>query len=91
MSKLIKTDHNCGQAAMLMEKKYKGSLSFLEMLELRIHLAGCSACRSAMQQHVLIHGMIQEIFHETNGKDLVLDEDFIRDLNRHLELDVYKQ
>ena len=91
MSKLIKTDYNCGQAAILMEKKSKSSLSFLQMLELRIHLAGCSACRSTMQQHVMIQGMIQEIFHETNGKDLILDEDFVRDLHEHLDLDIYKQ
>ncbi len=91
MSKLIKTDYSCGQAAILIEKKQTGMLTFLEMLELRIHLAGCSSCRSSVHQNVLIHGMIQEIFHESNFKELVLDEDFRRDLQEHLELDVFKQ
>lgn len=91
MSKLIKTDYNCSQAALLIEKKQTGTLSFLEMLELRIHLASCPACRLSLQQNVLIKGMIQELFHDPVNKNLVLDEDFVQDLHDHFEKDLYKQ
>lgn len=61
------------------------------MLELRIHLAGCAACRSSVHQNVLIKGMIQEVFYDSRSRDLILDEDFRRDLEDHLNLDVFKQ
>jgi hypothetical protein len=63
MNKLRKVQYNCHKATFLIEKRTMKHLSFFERVELRIHLAGCSVCRTYQKQSVLIGEMVQHILY----------------------------
>ena len=55
---------NCRKATWLIEKKQSGSITIREKLELKVHLAGCSACRMFMRQSIVINKLVQRTFNE---------------------------
>jgi len=63
MNKFKQIQYNCCKATFLIEKRTIKPLTFVERIELRIHLAGCSVCRTYQQQSKLIGEMVQQILH----------------------------
>ena len=82
---LKKIANNCKKATYLIEKKLTDRISFLEELELKIHLTGCSVCRTFEKQSVLINRMVKELFHGQSQEEKVLDEQFKADLQNQIE------
>jgi hypothetical protein len=70
MNKLKKVQYNCHKATFLIEKRTMKPLTFFERLELRIHLAGCSVCRTYQKQSVLIGEMVHQILYSNKQSHL---------------------
>ncbi|MFC4213165.1 zf-HC2 domain-containing protein [Pedobacter lithocola] len=51
---LKKIIYNCKQATLLIEKRTLGNITASEALQLQVHLAGCSLCRTYQKQSMLI-------------------------------------
>ncbi len=68
--------YNCRRATLLIEKKQSVSLSLREQLELRIHLAGCSICRTYEQQSLLINQMMHRLLTAGGTGEVGLDSDY---------------
>lgn len=85
MSNLKKIIYNCKQATFLIEKKSVSRLSFREVIELRIHLAGCSFCRLYKKQSRVINEMVQELFRSSMHSELRLDDNFKKELQDRIE------
>lgn len=83
MNKLKKIQYNCQKATFLIEKRSMKKLGLFEQLELRIHLAGCSVCRTYQRQSILIGQMVHQLIygladlHKLNEKDKQLMNDRI--------------
>jgi hypothetical protein len=90
MSYLKKIIHNCKQATFLVDKKATSRLSFREMIELRIHLYGCSFCRIYKKQSRVINEMVQELFHSSMKRDSKLNEEFKNELQERIEEELNK-
>lgn len=73
--------YNCRQATLLIEKKQSIKLSLREKLELKLHLAGCSICRTYERQSVLLNQMLHRLLNKPQGK-LQLDADFKASLQK---------
>jgi hypothetical protein len=63
MNKFKKIQYNCHKATFLIEKRSMKKLTLFEQLELRIHLAGCSVCRTYQKQSILIGQMVRQVLH----------------------------
>lgn len=61
MNRFKKIQYNCQKATFLIEKHGVKKLSLFEQVELRIHLAGCSVCRTYQRQSVLIGQMVHQL------------------------------
>jgi len=83
---LKKIIYNCRQATFLMEKKTFAKITASEVLQLKIHLAGCSVCRTFQQQSVLI----DRLFVGLKNDELKLDEDFKSSLKQRIEKEMNK-
>ena len=79
MDKLDKIAYNCRKATLLIEKRQAALLTVAEHVELKIHLAGCSACRLFQQQSVNINKMIKQLFKEKSARS-TLNSDFKKSL-----------
>jgi hypothetical protein len=79
-SEIKKIAYNCRKATLLIEKQQITSITLREKLELKIHLAGCSICKTFMLQSVAINKMVHDLFHSPNRTDLKLDEQFKEEL-----------
>ena len=90
MSNLKKIIYNCKQATFLIEKKALGKISFKEMIELRIHLYGCSFCRLYKKQSRIINEMVQELFRSSIKDDVKLDDGFKKELQERIEEELNK-
>jgi hypothetical protein len=90
MNRLDKIAYNCKQATFLIEKKQIQSLTFREWLELNIHLAGCSVCRTFQRQSKLINRWVQEIFRAAQQTERHLDETFKEELQERIEEELRK-
>jgi len=90
MGPLKKIIYNCRQATLLIEKKSMGKLSFREVIELRIHLYGCSFCRLYDKQSAMINDMVQELFKSSMKRDIRLDDEFKRQLQHRIEEELNK-
>jgi DNA polymerase III delta prime subunit len=90
MSHLKKIIYNCKQATFLIEKKAITRLSFREVIELRIHLYGCSFCKLYSKQSRIINEMVQELFRSSMHSELKLDEDFKKELQERIEEELNK-
>jgi hypothetical protein len=82
---LKKIANNCRKATYLIEKKLIDRISFLEALELKIHLTSCSICKTFEKQSVVINRMVKELFHGQSQEEKVLDEQFKADLQSQIE------
>jgi hypothetical protein len=55
------------------------------VIELRIHLLGCSFCRIYKKQSRVINQMVQELFRSSAHPELRLDENFKKELQNRIE------
>lgn len=85
MNRLHKIIYNCKQATFLIEKKQIHSLTVREWLELKIHLAGCSVCRTFQRQSRLINRWVQEIFRAAQHRERHLDDSFKEELQERID------
>ncbi|MFC3561118.1 hypothetical protein [Pedobacter jamesrossensis] len=85
MNKLKKIQYNCKKATFLIEKKQIGKITLREKIELSIHLAGCSICKTFEKQSLVINQMVKSLFNSSINHNLKLDEDFKRDLQKRLD------
>lgn len=83
---LKKIIYNCSQATFLIEKKTLGKITASETLQLQIHLAGCSVCRTFQQQSILIN----RLFTGFKTEELKLDDDFKSSLKQRIEKEMNK-
>ncbi|ATP58221.1 hypothetical protein CPT03_17985 [Pedobacter ginsengisoli] len=85
MNQLKKIQYNCRKATYLIEKQQIGRITTREKLELKIHLAGCSICKTFQRQSILINHMVRNLFQSSSQTDLKLDEDFKKDLQKRID------
>lgn len=85
MTTLKRIIYNCKQATFLIEKKSISRLSFREVIELRIHLYGCSFCRIYNKQSRVINDMVQRLFSSSIQKNITLDDAFKKELQEKIE------
>ncbi len=86
-----KIAYNCKKATFLIEKKQIGTISLREKLELKIHLAGCSVCRTFEQQSIKINEMVKNLFHTNNQQEEIkLDENFKKAMQERIEKELNK-
>jgi hypothetical protein len=81
---LLKIAYNCRKATYLIEKKQLSEISVREKIELKIHLAGCSVCKTFEKQSLLINHMIKNLF-TINEADAKLDEPFKTELRERIK------
>lgn len=92
MNPLKKIQYNCRQATFLIEKKHVKKLSLREAIELRIHQAGCSACRLYDTQSRFIQQMMQKLFHDSvHSSASPLDDSFKQELQGRIEEELNKK
>lgn len=91
MGPIKKIQYNCRKATMLIEKKLISGLSFREKIELRIHLATCSVCRTFEHQSGIINKMVHNLFNATDSKDIRLDDEFKQGLQHRIEDELNKK
>ena len=84
-NEIKKIAYNCKQATFLIEKQQLESLTMREKLELKIHLAGCSVCRTFQQQSIMINHMVKGLFHSSQPIEIKLDENFKNELQERIE------
>lgn len=75
MNKFKQIQYNCHKATFLIEKRTMKPLTMFEQVELRIHLAGCSVCRTYQQQSQLIGQMVRKILDGHAVKHALDDEE----------------
>jgi hypothetical protein len=80
----LKIAYNCRKATYLIEKKQLSEISVREKIELKIHLAGCSVCKTFEKQSLLINHMIKNLF-IINEADAKLDESFKTELRERIK------
>ena len=90
MGPLKKIQYNCKKATFLIEKKLITRINFREHIELRIHLLGCSVCRTYQSQTGKINEMIRQLFHNAVNKETKLDDEFKKDLQDRIEEELNK-
>jgi hypothetical protein len=90
MGALKKIQYNCKEATFLIEKKLIGQITLREQLKLRIHLLGCSVCRTYQKQTGKINEMIRQLFHSAVNKEARLDDNFKKDLQDRIEEELNK-
>ena len=81
---LNKIAYNCRKATFLIEKQQIISITMREKIELNLHLAGCSICKTFMQQSVVITKIVHNLFHSPARNDLKLDDRFKEELQENL-------
>lgn len=84
-TEIRKIAYNCRKATFLIEKQQIASITIREKLELKIHLAGCSICRTFMEQSIAINKMVHDLFHSPNRTDLKLDDRFKEELQEIID------
>ncbi|MDJ1496260.1 hypothetical protein QNI19_25200 [Cytophagaceae bacterium DM2B3-1] len=90
MGPLKKIQYNCRKATFLIEKKQLASLTLREKLELRIHLAGCSICRTFEKQSILINRMVKDMFTNSQHQQFTLDDDYKKQLQDKIDQQLNK-
>ncbi len=87
---LARIAYNCHRATLLIEKKLIDKLSLREKLELKIHLAGCSVCRTFEKQSALINRMVQQLIHGSHCSNIKLDDYFKHQMQERIEEELTK-
>lgn len=82
---------NCRKATFLIEKKQLAGLSMGENMELRIHLAGCSICRTFQRQSMLINTMVHELFTTANHTEVQLNDAYKKQLQQRINQEIDKK
>jgi hypothetical protein len=90
MNELTKIAYNCKKATYLIEKKQLGEITLKEKIELKIHLAGCTVCRTFEKQSVIISKMVKNIFQPPPGEEKNLSEEFKTELKKRIDLELKK-
>ena len=90
MSYLKKIIRNCKKATFLIDKRATDKLTLREIIELRIHLYGCSFCRLYKKQSRIINDMVQELFRNSMKTSVRLDADFKKELQERIEEELNK-
>lgn len=90
MDELTKIAYNCKKATFLIEKKLIGKITLREKIELKMHLTGCSICKTFECQSVVINRMVKELFNNVQKENLKLDEEFKKNLQHRLEEELNK-
>lgn len=85
MNQLKKIQYNCRKATYLIEKQQIGQITIKEKLELKIHLAGCSICRTFQRQSILINHLVRNLFQPANQVDIKLDDEFKKNLQKRID------
>lgn len=85
MNGLKKIQYNCKKATFLIEKQQTGRITLREQLELKIHLSGCSVCKTFRRQSIIINQMVRNLFDNANEKVLTLNEQFKQQLQEQIE------
>lgn len=85
MNELRKIQYNCRKATYLIEKQQIGRITLREKLELKIHLAGCSICKTFQRQSIVINHLVHNLFQSTEQADVRLDEEFKRNLQQRID------
>jgi len=83
---LKKIIYNCKQATFLIEKRMSGKITAPEAVQLQIHLAGCSICRTYQKQSLLIN----QLFTGFQSDKIKLDDDFKAKLQQRIEKEINK-
>lgn len=71
MNTYKKITYDCKKATFLIEKQELAGLSVVEIVMLKIHLAGCSLCRLYQKQSLLIS---QQFAHSKKRSHVLPDE-----------------
>jgi len=90
MSQLKKIQYNCKKATFLIEKKLISRITFREHIELRIHLMGCSVCRIYGKQSRIINDMVRQLFKSSMPGEAKLDDNFKKELQERIEIELNK-
>lgn len=83
---LKKIIYNCKQATFLIEKRASGKITTAEVVQLQIHLAGCSVCKTYQKQSLLIN----RLFIGYQSDELKLDVSFKLQLQQRIENEMNK-
>jgi len=78
--------YNCKHATLLIEKRIFGKITVSETVQLQIHLAGCSVCKTFQHQSLLIN----RLFTNFRADDLKLEESFKISLQQRIEIEINK-
>ena len=85
MNELRKIQYNCRKATYLIEKQQIGRITLGEKLELKIHLAGCSICKTFQRQSIVINHLVRNLFQSANQTDVKLDDEFKTNLQKRID------
>ncbi|WP_316834351.1 hypothetical protein [Pedobacter nutrimenti] len=85
MNELKKILYNCRKATYLIEKQQIGRITLREKMELKIHLTGCSICKTFQRQSILINHMVKNLFKADHQTELKLDDKFKNHLQKRIE------
>lgn len=85
MGPIKKIRYNCRKATYLIEKKQISTITFVERIELVIHLAGCSICRTFEKQSKLINQVVKDLFRSSVTPPTQLDEEYKRNLQTRID------
>jgi hypothetical protein len=90
MNWLRKIQYNCRKATFLIEKRQAGKITLREKIELRIHLAGCSVCRTFELQSVALNGLVKRWLHGEEKSGQHLPDSFKQQLQEKIESELDK-
>ncbi len=76
---------NCEKATFLIEKQQASKLAFIEILFLKIHLAGCSVCRIYKRQSLIINQMAHKLFHGSAHPPSRLDDESKKEMQHRID------
>ncbi|MEO8405417.1 MAG: hypothetical protein ABI480_12505 [Chitinophagaceae bacterium] len=85
MNDVKKIIYNCKKATLLIEKKQMTPLTLGEKMELKLHLAGCSVCRTFERQSILINNHIKSLFQSAPKSESKLNDQFKSDLQNKIK------
>jgi predicted anti-sigma-YlaC factor YlaD len=60
---------SCVKATQLMEQKELMPLSFMQEMQLKMHVAMCSGCKNYMKQAALINKLLNKTFNSVRETD----------------------
>ncbi len=85
-----KISNNCKKATFLIDKKNLEGINPLQHIELRIHLMGCSFCRLYNKQSEMINHLVWQFRRSNLPEELKLNEEFKKNLEENIALQLKK-